>query len=98
MSEYLLAQRMKESPDVGSGSVWKFCTSNFEDLESGEAIPVVPGRLRERYRTLMQEHTATLARLMREERIDYALFNTAQPLDHALFAYLADRQRLSRIR
>jgi uncharacterized protein (DUF58 family) len=72
--------------------------SNFEDMETGEAIPVVPGLLREQYRTLMQEHTTTLARLMREERIDYALFNTAQPLDHALFAYLADRQRMSRIR
>ena len=72
--------------------------ANFQDLETGEAIPVVPSLLREQYRTLMQEHTAALARLMREERIDYALFNTAQPLDHALFAYLADRQRLSRIR
>ena len=72
--------------------------ANFEDMETGEAIPVVPGLLREQYRTLVQEHTATLARLMREERIDYALFNTAQPLDHALFAYLADRQRLSRTR
>ena len=72
--------------------------ANFEDMETGEAIPVVPGLLREQYRTLVQEHTATLARMMREERIDYALFNTAQPLDHALFAYLADRQRMSRIR
>ena len=72
--------------------------ANFEDMESGEAIPVVPSLLRDQYRTLIQEHTATLARLMREERIDYALFNTAQPLDHALFAYLADRQRLSRTR
>ena len=72
--------------------------ANFEDMETGEAIPVVPGLLRDQYRTLVQEHTATLARLMREERIDYALFNTAQPLDHALFAYLADRQRMSRIR
>ena len=72
--------------------------ANFEDMETGEGIPVVPSLLREQYRTLMQEHTATLARLMREERIDYALFNTAQPLDHALFAYLADRQRMSRIR
>jgi uncharacterized protein (DUF58 family) len=72
--------------------------ANFEDMETGEAIPVVPSLLREQYRTLMQEHTATLARRMREERIDYALFNTAQPLDHALFAYLAERQRLSRIR
>ncbi|HJR65814.1 MAG TPA: DUF58 domain-containing protein [Gemmatimonadaceae bacterium] len=72
--------------------------ANFEDMETGEAIPVVPSLLRDQYRTLVQEHTATLARLMREERIDYALFNTAQPLDHALFAYLADRQRLSRTR
>ena len=72
--------------------------ANVEDMESGEASPVVPSLLRDQYRTLIQEHTATLARLMREERIDYALFNTAQPLDHALFAYLADRQRLSRTR
>ena len=72
--------------------------ANFEDMETGEAIPVVPALLRDQYRTLMQEHTAALRHLMREERIDYALFNTAQPLDHALFAYLADRQRLSRTR
>jgi uncharacterized protein (DUF58 family) len=72
--------------------------ANFEDMETGEAIPVVPSLLRDQYRTLMREHTATLARLMREERIDYALFNTSQPLDHALFTYLADRQRLSRTR
>jgi uncharacterized protein (DUF58 family) len=72
--------------------------SNFEDMETGEAIPVVPGLLREQYRDEMREHTATLARVMREERVDYALFNTAQPLDHALFAYLANRERLSRIR
>jgi uncharacterized protein (DUF58 family) len=72
--------------------------ANFEDMETGEAIPVVPSLLRDQYRTLLREHTATLARLMREERIDYALFNTSQPLDHALFTYLADRQRLSRTR
>jgi uncharacterized protein (DUF58 family) len=72
--------------------------SNFEDMETGELIPVVPSLLREQYRALIHDHTTTLARLMREERIDYALFNTAQPLDHALFAYLVDRQRLSRTR
>ena len=72
--------------------------SNFEDMETGEAIPIVPALLRDQYRTLMSGHTAALARLMREERIDYALFNTAQPLDHALFAYLADRQRMNRVR
>jgi uncharacterized protein (DUF58 family) len=72
--------------------------ANFEDMETGEAIPVVPSLLKDQYRTLVQGHTTTLARLMREERIDYALFNTSQPLDHALFTYLADRQRLSRTR
>jgi uncharacterized protein (DUF58 family) len=72
--------------------------ANFEDMETAEAIPVVPSLLRDQYRTLVQEHTASLRRLMREERIDYGLFNTSQPLDHALFAYLADRQRLSRTR
>lgn len=73
-------------------------SANFEDMETGEAIPVVPGLLRDQYRGLVREHTATLARLMREERIDYGLFDTSQPLDHALFTYLADRQRLSRTR
>jgi uncharacterized protein (DUF58 family) len=72
--------------------------ANFEDMETGEAIPVVPGLLREQYLTLVREHTSTLMRLMREDRIDYALFDTSQPLDHALFSYLADRQRLSRTR
>jgi hypothetical protein len=72
--------------------------ANFEDMETGEAIPVVPELLREQYLTLVRAHTSTLTRLMREERIDYALFDTSQPLDHALFTYLADRQRLSRTR
>ncbi|MGQ0712758.1 MAG: DUF58 domain-containing protein [Gemmatimonadaceae bacterium] len=72
--------------------------ANFEDMETGETIPVVPELLRDQYRALMREHTATLARLMREERIDYSLFDTSQPLDNALFTYLADRQRLSRTR
>jgi uncharacterized protein (DUF58 family) len=72
--------------------------ANFEDMETGDAIPVVPELLRDQYRVLMQQHTATLSRMMREERIDYALFNTSQPLDHALFTYLADRQRMSRTR
>lgn len=72
--------------------------ANFEDMETGDAIPVVPEVLRSQYQTMMSNHTDTLSRLMREERIDYALFNTSQPLDHALFAYLSERQRLSRTR
>jgi uncharacterized protein (DUF58 family) len=72
--------------------------SSFEDLESGERISVVPEILREQYRTMISQHLATLSRLTAESGIDYALFDTSKPLDDALFAYLANRQRLSRVR
>jgi len=72
--------------------------SNFEDLETGARIPVVPDKLRDEYRKLITEHTMTLAKRLGELRIDYHLFNTATPLDHALFAYLSMRDRMSRTR
>lgn len=72
--------------------------SSFEDLESGEQIPVVPEALGEQYRALVREHVAALASRFSENRIDYALFNTASPLDHALFSYLSSRERLGRVR
>jgi uncharacterized protein (DUF58 family) len=72
--------------------------TSFEDLESGERLPVVPDALREDYRALIREHTASLARLFTASRIDYALFNTATPLDYALFKYLSTRERLIRVR
>ena len=71
---------------------------HFEDLETGERIPVVPERQRERYLELMRAHLGELSRLLVENRIDYFLFNTSQPLDHALFRYLTRREKLSRVR
>ncbi len=70
----------------------------FEDLETGERLPVVPDHLREQYRSLVQAHTAELSRRFSDNRIDYVLINTSTPLDHALFRYLSERQRLSRTR
>jgi uncharacterized protein (DUF58 family) len=70
--------------------------TSLEDLESGERMPVVTPRVRDRYRELVREHIETLRRLLTEVRVDYALFDTTQPLDHALFAYLAARERLTR--
>ena len=64
--------------------------ASFEDLESGDRMPVVPEALREQYRALVQAHIAALGRLFTDSRIDYALFNTSVPLDHALFHYLVD--------
>jgi uncharacterized protein (DUF58 family) len=72
--------------------------SNFKDLESDERMPVVPGQFREKYRALIAGHIASLRDLARQQGIDYQVFDTSKPLDDALFAYLASRERLSRIR
>ena len=72
--------------------------SAFEDLESGEQIPVVPESLAEQYRQLIREHSEALRSKLSELRIDYALLNTATPLDQALFTYLSMREQLSRVK
>ena len=72
--------------------------SAFEDLESGVQIPVVPDKLAEQYRELVQAHVAGLTERFSANRVDYSLINTSSPLDHALFTYLTARERLSRTR
>lgn len=72
--------------------------ASFEDMESDERMPVVPAMLREQYRALVAAHTTELARLLGDNRIDYALLDTSRPLEHALFDYLSRRQQLSRVR
>jgi hypothetical protein len=70
--------------------------TSFEDLESGERIPVITEAVRERYRALMQDHIQAVRRKLAEQRIDYALIDTGTPLDHALFTYLSAREHLTR--
>lgn len=72
--------------------------SAFEDLESGEQIPIVPDKLAEQYRELVRAHINGLTERFSANRIDYTLVNTSQPLDHALFSYLTTRERLNRVR
>jgi uncharacterized protein (DUF58 family) len=72
--------------------------SAFEDLESGEQLPVVPESLAPVYRDLMRSHIEALSSKFSELRIDYALVNTSRPLDYALFNYLSARERLTRVR
>ena len=72
--------------------------ANYQDLESGERMPVVPEQVRERYRALVQGHIASLSQALGENRIDYSLFVTSQPLDHALLGYLSRRERAVRHR
>jgi uncharacterized protein (DUF58 family) len=72
--------------------------SSFEDLESGEQIPVVPQSLAAEYRGLIRAHIDALTTRFSEHRIDYTLLDTAEPLDRALFSYLSSRERLMRVR
>jgi hypothetical protein len=72
--------------------------SSFEDLESGEQIPVVPEALGHQYREMVKAHVAALTERFSANRVDYTLVNTASPLDHALFSYLSTRERLGRVR
>jgi uncharacterized protein (DUF58 family) len=72
--------------------------STFEDLETTDQMPVVPQSFREQYRQMINEHIETLRARFSEQRIDYALLNTAEPLDRALFSYLNSREKLMRVR
>jgi len=72
--------------------------SGFEDLETREQIPVVPGKLREDYRRMVDHHLQTLKDRFTANRIDYTLLDTSKPLDLALFQYLLARERLSKTR
>jgi uncharacterized protein (DUF58 family) len=72
--------------------------ASFEDLETGEQIPIVPEALAEQYRALVRAHVDELTARCASLRIDYALFDTSMPLDHALARYLAAREALSRVR
>jgi uncharacterized protein (DUF58 family) len=72
--------------------------STFQDLETGEQVPVVPQSFRDQYRSMIQEHINTLTARFSEQRIDYAVVNTSAPLDHALFSYLSSREKLMRVR
>ena len=72
--------------------------SKFEDIETGEEMPIVPESLAEQYRKLMREHIDALTAKFSEARIDYMQINTARPLDDALFHYLGNRERLMRVR
>jgi hypothetical protein len=59
---------------------------------------VVPDRVQADYRRRMERHLQELRRLLGRGGMDFATFDTSKPLDHALFNYLSNRQRLSRAR
>jgi uncharacterized protein (DUF58 family) len=70
----------------------------FEDLESGERLPIVPNAIQALYRERVARHVAELRQRLGEARFDYVLLKTSEPLDRALLAYLARRRRFDRVR
>lgn len=70
--------------------------SGFEDMETGEQIPVIPAKLRDEYRRLVENHLAELERRFTGSGVDYRVLDTSRPLDVALFAYLSARERLAK--
>jgi hypothetical protein len=72
--------------------------SSFEDMESGDQMPIVPTKLAADYRALVQAHIDTLSKKAAQQPVDYMLLNTTMPLDFALFRFLSMRQRLARSR
>jgi uncharacterized protein (DUF58 family) len=72
--------------------------AHFEDLESGDRIPVVPEDQAERYRALMRDHLEAVRSRVGMAGMDYELALTDQPLDRSLFHYLSRRAAMARVR
>jgi hypothetical protein len=72
--------------------------ATFEDLETGDRLPVVPAALADRYRALHAAHVEGLASGLGGSGVDYFPVSTADPLDRALHEYLTRRQALARVR
>jgi uncharacterized protein (DUF58 family) len=63
----------------------------LEDCESEEQMHVLPDLLRDEYRRAVQQHIEAIKLGAVRNRIDYELLRTSEPLDVALFSFLARR-------
>ena len=66
---------------------------SFEDLETGERLPVTPDVMREEYLSLVEGHVGEISKMMIDRAIDHELVVTSTPLDAVLFRYLSHRSR-----
>ncbi|MEO7520654.1 MAG: DUF58 domain-containing protein [Gemmatimonas sp.] len=72
--------------------------ATYEDAETGTLLPLRPGVLREKYRTLLTAHHAALQARVSGAGADYVRVETDKPLDASLHAYLDSRLARSRVR
>ncbi len=69
-------------------------SAQFVDLETAEEMHVIPDFLRQEYLKLIRGQSEAFAMECQKDGMDYALLDTSQPLDQALYTYLARRQQL----
>lgn len=72
--------------------------TTYEDAETGTLLPIKPGELRSKYRTVMREHHEALQTRLVAAGADYVRLDTNDPLDRALHSYLDARLSRSRVR
>lgn len=65
----------------------------LEDSETEEQLHVLPDVLRDEYLRAIRSHIDALSEGAARNRIDYELLRTSEPLDRALFSYLARRSQ-----
>ena len=81
----------------GKGGVGKtsltvnLAISDHDDANAG-------ARLQGDYLAMVKAHLASLEKKFADNRIDYTLLDTSNPLDEALFAYLLAREKMGKTR
>ena len=68
--------------------------ARFVDMETRAEMHVIPDFVRQEYRKLLKDQIAAYEKECQKDRMDFLLIDTSQPLDGALFAYLARREQL----
>jgi len=63
----------------------------LEDAETQEQMPVLPDVVMSGYRERMREHVDGMRRCAANNKVDYEMLTTKQPLDFALFSFLSRR-------
>ena len=68
--------------------------AQFVDMETKAEMHVIPDYVRQEYRKLLGNQISENEKSCRKDRMDFALLDTSQPLDSALFSYLVRREQL----
>ncbi len=69
-------------------------SAQFVDMETRAEMHVIPDFVRQEYKRILKDQIAYYERECEKDRLDFALINTAQPLDVALLTYLLRREQL----